>query len=264
VDGIVRPGTVLLMYHRLSDGPFDPEEGDYVLSPALFEAQMRWLAERGRAVVSLAALAESRGEQRAVCLTFDDGCDSDATVAGPLLRSLGFPAAFFVNPARVGDQGRASWDQLQALAGEGFEIGSHGLDHALFDDLAPSELERQLGESKREIEDRLGRRVDALSLPGGSGGGRARRAAHAAGYRLVLGSHPAPLRVPAGAGILPRFAQRRSPGLAGFQATVDLQPLCVLRQQVRYQATRAGRLLLGTRGYAGLRRRQLRAPARRA
>jgi peptidoglycan/xylan/chitin deacetylase (PgdA/CDA1 family) len=256
--------TVVLMYHRLSDGPFDPEEGDYVLSPALFGAQMRWLAERGRGVVSLAALAESGLADGAVSLTFDDGCDSDATVAGPLLRSLGLPAAFFVNPSRVGEEGRASWDQLRALAGEGFEIGSHGLDHALFDDLVPSELERQLGESKREIEDRLGREVDALSLPGGSGGERARRAAHAAGYRLVLGSRPAPLRGPAGAGILPRFAQRRSAGLAGFQATVDLRPLVVLRQQVRYQATCAGRLLLGARGYAFLRRQRLGVPERRA
>jgi peptidoglycan/xylan/chitin deacetylase (PgdA/CDA1 family) len=254
------------MYHRLSDGPSDPEEGDYVLSPSLFEAQMRWLAGRGRRVVSLAALAEGRYEEGAVALTFDDGCDSDATVAGPLLRSLGFPAAFFVNPARVGVEGCASWDQLRELAEGEFAIGSHGLDHALFDDLAPTELERQIAESKREIEDRLGRKVDALSLPGGSGGERARRAARAAGYRLVLGSRPGPVRGPAGTGILPRFAQRRGHGLAGFQATVDLRPLFVLQQQLRYQVTHAGRWLLGTRAYAGLRRRQLErgAPARRA
>jgi peptidoglycan/xylan/chitin deacetylase (PgdA/CDA1 family) len=262
----VSPRAVVLMYHRLSDGPSDPEEGDYVLPPSLFEAQMRWLAARGRPVVSLAVLAGGRCPDGAVALTFDDGCASDATVAGPLLRSLGFPAAFFVNPARVGLESRASWDQLRALAGEGFAIGSHGLDHSLFDDLAPSELERQVAESKREIEERLGRKVDALSLPGGSGGDRARRAAQAAGYRLVLGSHPASVRQPAGTGILPRFAQRRGHGLAGFQATVDLRPLFVLRQQLRYQASLAGRRILGTRAHARLRRHWLDrgAPARRA
>jgi peptidoglycan/xylan/chitin deacetylase (PgdA/CDA1 family) len=259
--------AVILMYHRLSDGPFDPEEGDYVLPPSLFETQVRWLAAQGRPVVSLAVLAAEWCEAgTAVALTFDDGCDSDAAVAGPLLRSLGFPAAFFVNPARVGGEGRASWDQLRGLAGEGFVIGSHGLDHALFDDLDPSELERQVTESKREIEGRLGRKIDALSLPGGSGGGRARRAAQAAGYRFVLGSRPAPVRRPAGSALLPRFALRRGQGLTGFRATVDLQPLFVLRQQLRYQAARAGRLLLGTRAYAGIRRRRLSrgAPARRA
>jgi peptidoglycan/xylan/chitin deacetylase (PgdA/CDA1 family) len=257
--------AVVLMYHRLSHGPLDPEEGDYVLSPALFEAQMRWLAARGRPVAPLAALAAGRREEGAVVLTFDDGCDSDATVAGPILRSLGFPAAFFVNPARVGHEGRASWDQLLSLAGDGFAVGSHGLDHALFEDIAPSELEWQFRESKREIEDRLGREIDSLSLPGGSGGERALQAARAAGYRLVLGSRPAPVRGEAGAGIVPRFALRRGHGLAGFQATVVLQPLFVLRQQLRYQATQAGRLLLGARGYAGLRRRRIfpGPPARR-
>jgi len=260
------PRAVVLMYHRLSDGPSDPEEGDYVLSPSLFEAHMRWLAVQGRQVVSLAALSDGRYEERAVALTFDDGCDSDATVAGPLLRSLGFPAAFFVNPARVGVEGCASWDQLRELAEGAFTVGSHGLDHALFDDLAPSELERQLAESRREIEDRLERKVDALSLPGGSGGERARRTARAAGYTLVFGSRPGPVRGPAGTGILPRFAQRRGQGFPGFQATVDLRPLFVLHQQLRYQVTRAGRRLLGTRAYAGLRRRRLDrgAPARRA
>jgi peptidoglycan/xylan/chitin deacetylase (PgdA/CDA1 family) len=218
---------------------------------------MRWLAARGRPVAPLAALAEGRHEEGAVVLTFDDGCDSDATVAGPLLRSLGFPATFFVNPARVGHEGRASWDQLLFLAGDGFAIGSHGLDHALFEDLSPSELARQVTESKREIEDRLGRAIDSLSLPGGSGGDRARQAARAAGYRFVLGSRPAPVRGPAEAGILPRFALRRRHDLAGFQATIDLEPLFVLRQQLRYRATQAGRLLLGARGYAGLRRRRI-------
>ncbi len=252
-----RPRAVVLMYHRLSDGPFDPEEGDYVLPPSLFEAQVRWLSGRARTVLSLSALAEGRYGDGAVALTFDDGSGSDAALAGPLLLSLGFPAAFFVNPALVGGAGRASWDELRALAGEGFTIGSHGLDHALFDDLAPVELERQVTESKREIEERLGRKVDALSLPGGSGGDRARLAAHAAGYRLVLGSRPAPVLGPAGSGIVPRFAQRRGPGLAGFQATVDLRPLFLLRQQLRYGLTHAGRRLLGTRAYADIRRRRL-------
>jgi peptidoglycan/xylan/chitin deacetylase (PgdA/CDA1 family) len=259
-----RRRAVVLMYHRLSDGPVDPEEGDYVLSPALFEAQMRWLAGQGRPVASLTCLAEGRHEDGAVVLTFDDGSDSDATVAGPLLRSLGFPAAFFVNPARVGVEGRASWDQLRALAEGGFAIGSHGLDHALFDDLAASDLEWQITESKREIEDRLRRKVDALSLPGGSGGERARRTAQAAGYGLVLGSRPAPVREPARTGIVPRFALRAGPGLAGFQATIDLWPLFVLHQQLRYQMTHTGRRLLGTRVYAGLRRHRLGAPAKRA
>jgi peptidoglycan/xylan/chitin deacetylase (PgdA/CDA1 family) len=249
----VTPRAVVLMYHRLSDGPFDPEEGDYVLPPFLFEAQMRVLAGSRRPVVPLASLADGHWDDGAVALTFDDGCRSDATVAGPLLVSLGLPAAFFVNPARVGTEGRASWDELRDLAVRGFTIGSHGLDHTLLDDLALGELERQLAGSKRAIEDRLGRPVDALALPGGTGGERARRLARAVGYRLVLGSRPGAWRGGAADALLPRVAMRRAHGLEGFRAAVEGRPLFLLRQQARYVLTLAARRVLGTRGYARLR-----------
>jgi peptidoglycan/xylan/chitin deacetylase (PgdA/CDA1 family) len=241
------------MYHRLSDRPFDPEEGDYVVPPALFEAQMRVLAGSRHPVVPLASLADGRYGDGAVALTFDDGCETDATVAGPLLASLGLAAAFFVNPARVGSEGRASWDALRDLAARGFTIGSHGLDHALLDDLAPAALERQLAESRREIEDHLGRPVVALALPGGTGGEQARRLARAVGYRLVLGSRPGSWRGGAADSVLPRVAMRRPHGLEGFRAAVDARPLFILRQQARYALTLAGRRVLGARGYARLR-----------
>ena len=251
------PRAVVLLYHRLSDRPLDADEGDYVLPPSLFEEQLRGLAAGRRPVVSLACLAEGRYGDGSVALTFDDGCDSDAGVAGPLLAALGLPAAFFVNPALVGKEGRASWDQIRSLSARGFAIGSHGLDHTLLDGLPPSELERQVAGSKREIEERLGRGVDALSLPGGTGGERARRLACAAGYRLVLGSRPGALRGKPGERVLPRFALRRGQGLEGFRAAVARERLFVLRQQARYALTLAGRRLLGTTGYARLRGRQL-------
>jgi peptidoglycan/xylan/chitin deacetylase (PgdA/CDA1 family) len=190
----------------------------------------------------------------AVALTFDDGCDTDALIAAPLLRGLGFPAAFFVNPARVGQAGRASWDQLRALAAEGFLIGSHGLDHTLLDDLADPELRRQLVESKRRLEDGLQRPVEALALPGGSGGPRAHRVAQAAGYRIVLGSRPGLVRGAPGAGILPRLPVRRTHGLDGFSAAVSQQPLFLLQLQWRYRLARATQAVLSARAYASLRR----------
>jgi len=254
--------AVVLAYHRLRDRPLEPDEGDYVLPPSLFEAQMRALAGGRRAVASLADLAAGRYEDGAVALTFDDGCDSDARVAAPLLVALGLPAAFFVNPARAGGEGRASWDELRRLAAQGFTIGSHGLDHTLLDALPPGELERQVAGSKRELEERLGRPVDAFALPGGTGGERARAVARTAGYRLVLGSRPGTFRGDADA-VVPRIALRVGHGLAGFRSAVERRPLFVLRQQAHYAATLAGRRLLGTPGYARLRARRLARKAKR-
>lgn len=245
--------AVVLMYHRLhrAGARWESAEGDYTLPAELFEDQVRGLAERGRPVVALEALpwALDRG---AVLLTFDDGCESDVTVAAPLLRELGLPAAFFVNPGLVGTAGRASWSELRGLADEGFTVGSHGLDHMLLDGLGAAELHRQVVESKRRLEDGLGRSIDALSLPGGTGGERARRLALDAGYRYVLGSQPTP--VSALGGILPRFAIRGRFGLPGFWDIVDRRPAALFRHALRYRLAHAARRFVGVGAYAGARR----------
>ncbi|HXB57685.1 MAG TPA: polysaccharide deacetylase family protein [Vicinamibacteria bacterium] len=248
------PRAAILMYHRVSETGAEPEEGDYALPSALFEAQIRLLAAEGRAVVPLVSLAQGPYPDGAVVLTFDDGCDTDAMIAAPLLRTLGFPAAFFVNPARVGQAGRLSWDQLRGLAADGFAIGSHGLDHTLLDHVSAPELQRQLVDSKQRLQECLRQPVDALSLPGGRGGRRAWRMANAAGYRWVLGSRPGLVRGAAGAGILPRFPLRRAHGLAGFSAAVGQRPSFLLRQLLRHQATHVTRALLSARAYDSLRR----------
>ncbi len=246
------------MYHRLAEAPADPEEGDYVLPVDAFEAHLRLLAAERRTVVPLSALAGGTYPDRAVVLTFDDGCDSDVTVAGPRLRAFDFPAAFFVNPARVGQPGRASWAQLRRLAAEGFLIGSHGLDHTLFDGLPEAELRRQIAGSREWLERELAIPVWALSLPGGSGDSRTLGVAREAGYRLVLGSRPGALHGPATtARVLPRLDIRRDRGLDPFRAALDQRPAYLLGQALRYQAVHATRRLMGAEAYAQLRLRWL-------
>ena len=78
--------AAILMYHRLSATVFDAGDGDYVLTPASFAQQMRLLAAEGRTVVSLPALLRGACPERSVVLTFDDGSDTDFTVALPILR----------------------------------------------------------------------------------------------------------------------------------------------------------------------------------
>ena len=245
-------GTIL-MYHRLVREGAAPDEGDYALGTGMFEDQMRALAAQRRPVVPLSAMADARFPDGAVVLTFDDGCDTDATVALPVLRSFGFTAAFFVNPARVGQPGRATWPQLEALAAVGMTVGSHGLDHTLLGGLSAAALEEQLVRSKALLERHLGREVDALSLPGGSGGARAARLARAAGYRLICGSRPGRVSSRAMPDLLPRYAVRYSEGLGGFQAMLD-QPLAFrLRQALRHHVLGAVRAVVGEPVYARLR-----------
>lgn len=244
-----RAHAVVLMYHRVGLADARPEEADFALPVWLFERQMRRLASEGRPVVSLSQLASGHFEDGSVVLTFDDGCDTDATVALPRLLELRFPAASFVNPATVGERGRLGWPQVERLAAAGMRIGSHGLDHTLLDGLAPGEIERQLEVSKHLLEERLGMEIDALSLPGGTGGRAALEIARRLGYRLVLGSRPG--RVARGRLLLPvpRHAVRQRHGLEGFRATVEQRLGFRLVQALRYRALQALRTVIGSEAY---------------
>ncbi len=62
-------------------------------------------------------------------LTFDDGYDNHATVAGPMLASHGMEGTFFVISGFVGNSGYMTWSQVSALAAAGNEIGGHTLHH---------------------------------------------------------------------------------------------------------------------------------------
>jgi peptidoglycan/xylan/chitin deacetylase (PgdA/CDA1 family) len=242
--------ALILMYHRLSDElPLDREEWVYTVPPAWFVEQVDRLRERTAPVVALATLTDGRYPDRSVVLTFDDGCDTDATVALPVLKAAGFPATFFLNPALLGSPGRMSWEQVEALLEAGMEVGSHGLDHTLLDELSDEELQRQLEGSKEMLEGRLGRAVEALSLPGGSGGRRAVRIAFASGYRLVLGSAPGRLSGSPRARALPRVALRRGESLEQVAPLFEQRRSALLQQALRYRAAWLARSVLGRGGY---------------
>jgi len=67
-----------------------------------------------------------------VVLTFDDGNRSDAELVAPLLRSHGFGATFFITLGlgwQEDKQHCLTWEQVQGLAEQGFEIGNHTVEH---------------------------------------------------------------------------------------------------------------------------------------
>jgi len=64
--------------------------------------------------------------------------------------------------------GRAlSWDQMREMAGSGIEFGSHTVSHRCLAKLSPTELKKELVESKRVLESNLNCAVTALAYPFG-------------------------------------------------------------------------------------------------
>jgi peptidoglycan/xylan/chitin deacetylase (PgdA/CDA1 family) len=139
---------------------------------------------------------------RRVRASFDDAFRSAPTVF-PALRDVGVPIQVFVctGYARDGapltipefagddlDQLRTmTWDELRAHADSGIHIGSHGVTHAHLTRLGDDEVQRELVESKQQIEEELGRACTELAYPYGEHDERVRAAARAAGYEHAYG-----------------------------------------------------------------------------
>ncbi len=107
------------------------------------------------------------------CLTFDDGDQSWVEVVLPTLTDMSIPAAFFVVTSLVGDPRRAdalSWSSCQQLAAQGMTVGSHTVTHRALAGLDEWAARSELRDSKRELEDRLGKHVADFCAPYGRPG----------------------------------------------------------------------------------------------
>lgn len=136
---------------------------------ASLDLRERWLLEAGLDLPSADTTAaevcerlKSLDAKRRQCLVDE------------LTRSVG---ADFPQWARM-----ATWDEVAALSRQGHEIGSHALSHELLSQLAEDDQHRELDESKRVIEQRIGVEVRSVCYPNGDFDERTVRISRRLGY----------------------------------------------------------------------------------
>jgi peptidoglycan/xylan/chitin deacetylase (PgdA/CDA1 family) len=187
--------VVVLCYHRLEG----KAGGTLSIEPSLFEEQMQQIKDAGLAVISMQDfLAWRRGEKnippKSVIITIDDGYVSGYEVGWPILKRYGYPFTMFIYTKFVNSGGKSvTWDQLAEMRDAGVEIGCHTVSH---EDLrrkpskAPGSydewLKKEVGDSKRLIEDRLGVRCATLAYPFGWHNATVQEACKAAGYEAAF------------------------------------------------------------------------------
>ena len=184
----------ILMYHHVNDLPrtvIDLYLRELTVPVAEFRRQLDFLDGRGASTVGLAELTGymQGGEplpQRPVILTFDDGYNDNYYQAYPLLREHGMRGTFFVVAGLVGKPGYMTWEQLREMQLNGMEIESHSLDHIDLSQLPRPELQRQLVESRRLLEQNLLRPVRYLNYPSGRYSPLVISMARAAGYEAAV------------------------------------------------------------------------------
>ena len=176
-DGTPRRAVVpVLMYHHigLPDPGADAIRRDLSVSPANFEAQLRYLIALGYEPITLESLVMHLqiGQPlpaKPVILTFDDGFKDQYTNAYPLLEKYGFVGTFFVI-TRFADEERPeymSWSEIEFLHAQGMEIGSHSYTHPSLKGKSFDYVVWQVLGSKEAIEARTHQPVRSFSYPSG-------------------------------------------------------------------------------------------------
>ncbi|MDR7418503.1 MAG: polysaccharide deacetylase family protein [Armatimonadota bacterium] len=201
------PGVVVLLYHRVGGGT----RSDIDMPVALFERQMRYI-RRHCVVVALddvvkmaAGSLAGRATRDVVVVTFDDGFSDTYDLVYPILRHHGVPATVYVpslylETQRPFDFGGfrqmpaarrptpMTWEQAGEMARSGLvTIGAHTHSHADFSTISPEAALRELDESDRLIEARLGFRPRHFAYPWGRWAPATRALAAARYVTVTLG-----------------------------------------------------------------------------
>jgi peptidoglycan/xylan/chitin deacetylase (PgdA/CDA1 family)/GT2 family glycosyltransferase len=189
--------TPILMLHSVST-PTELNLKPFYISPERFTRFMEWLKWAGYTSALPTDWDTRAAGRRRVILTFDDAYDDFMSDAFPILDRLGFRATVFVVVDRIGktndwDKARGfksrrllSLEQIRELHRHGVHFGSHTLTHPWLTDLPDREIERELQDSKRRLEDLLGSEVSSFAYPWGVGDMRVRSAVARAGYKVAV------------------------------------------------------------------------------
>jgi peptidoglycan/xylan/chitin deacetylase (PgdA/CDA1 family) len=226
--------TLIFCYHRLVDKIRYPGTE---ITPAAFEAEMKELKDKGITVISMQdLLAWKRGEKnippRCAVITFDDGWETQYSVAWPILKKFGYPFTMFiytegVRGGALGGGGAITWEQLADMRDNGVDIQAHSETHQ---DLREGHsvtviepggkrtrkkltgadydkwIQNEVVGCKEVLEQRLGIKVNCFAVPFGNYNEHVKELARNAGYEAMFTVYGQPITFTSPMDALGRYA----------------------------------------------------------
>jgi peptidoglycan/xylan/chitin deacetylase (PgdA/CDA1 family) len=165
------PGHVIapiLLYHHVSD---TGNGNRYYISIDTFRAQMQALHDWGYTSITVSDLVNvllNGGElpDRPVVITFDDGNVDIYQNAFPIMHELGFVGTTYIVGNRLESKYYVNAEQLNEMAVDGWEIGSHAMSHPDLT-LNHSIVRYEVLQSRLTLEDATGESVNTFAYPYG-------------------------------------------------------------------------------------------------
>lgn len=167
-----------LTFHKV-DTRF--EWGVTRVTPLQFKKIITFLKTEGYTTITIADLFSDSYKlpEKPIIINFDDSYESIYTNAYPLMQAFGCTGTIFIITGYTGKLNlwdvnlgwirfkHLTWDHIRELSDQGFEIGSHSVNHPDLTRIKEKDIYRELDYSKKEIEDKVGKPVRYISFPFG-------------------------------------------------------------------------------------------------
>src|SRR5262245_2829368 len=201
-----RDRVPVLLYHRFISSQQNPHQGEagnldraYATFDTDFAAQMDYLNRSGYSTISLDEFIAYQKDgsplpHKPIIITFDDGFASNYFHAFPILKKHGMTAIIFATPDTESENFKkyAASDapltvsQMREMSESGISIQSHAMTHRYLTELGPETIRWELAESKRVLEEKVGKKVSYLAIPSGAYNRTVKNLAKETGYTAVF------------------------------------------------------------------------------
>lgn len=196
-------GLPVLTYHKVGAYPPGSRLKPLWVTEKQFRGQLEHLKANGFTSLTFTELRDiDDGKKpmpaKPVLITFDDGYANNYEIAYPIMKELGMKGNIFLvhdtleghnawhNPATEPWIPMLTWTQCREMQDSGVvELGSHTMSHKNLPTIPLDDVRYEVAESKRRLEDKLGREMVGFAYPYGAGAFNAdvRRVTREAGYR---------------------------------------------------------------------------------
>jgi peptidoglycan/xylan/chitin deacetylase (PgdA/CDA1 family) len=164
----------ILCYHQIR--PYKPNDSPtakaYIVPPDMFKDQMKALHDSGYQTILPDQLRNYllSGEslpEKAVLISFDDGCDEQYEITKEILDPYKMKAAYFIMTVAINRPNYMKAEQIKALSEAGHSIGLHTWDHNNVKKYQGEDWLKQIEKPKATLEKITGKPVEHFAYPFG-------------------------------------------------------------------------------------------------
>jgi peptidoglycan/xylan/chitin deacetylase (PgdA/CDA1 family) len=245
-------GITVLMYHAVSKAK---ESNKYTLEEKDFQSHIEFLCTNNYKCILVDEYYQYllnpslKIPEKSVVITFDDGHESNYTIAFPLFKKYNFKATFFITTDWIGKHGYMTSKQLKKLKEEGMSVQSHAKTHFFLDEMSIDNIYEELEQSKKVLENILGEKVTFFSFPGGRYNSNVIKFAKEIGYLAFFSSSPFSIKRFGNVFLIGRYGMKYSFGEINYEKLFQLNPVEKLAIKTAYYVKRLFKKVIGNNIY---------------